>query len=48
MVGYQKKEVALVGLTMFLIPAALALAVWGGVMAVEGIQQRNKDRKSVV
>ncbi len=44
MVGYQKKEVALVGLTMFLIPAALALAVWGGVMAVEGIRQRNKLR----
>ena len=30
------------GLTMILLPAALALAIWGGVMAVSGFRQRNK------
>lgn len=30
------------GLTMILIPAALTLALWGGVMAVGGFRQRNK------
>ncbi|MCI9331952.1 MAG: hypothetical protein HFG05_07230 [Oscillibacter sp.] len=29
-------------LTMILIPAALALALWGGVMAVSGFRQGNK------
>ena len=29
-------------MTMFLIPAALALALWGGVMAVSGFRQGNK------
>ena len=30
------------GLTMILLPAALALAIWGGVMAVSGFRQGNK------
>ncbi|MCI9609218.1 MAG: hypothetical protein HFG07_03220 [Oscillibacter sp.] len=30
------------GLTMILLPAALALALWGGVMAVSGLRKRNK------
>lgn len=30
------------GLTMILLPAALALALWGGVMAVSGFRKRNK------
>ena len=30
------------GLTMILLPAALALALWGGVMAVSGFRQGNK------
>ena len=30
------------GLTIILLPAALALALWGGVMAVSGFRQRNK------
>lgn len=30
------------GLTMFLIPAALVLALWGGVMAVSGIRQGDR------
>ena len=30
------------GLTMILRPAALALAIWGGVMAVSGFRQGNK------
>ncbi len=30
------------GLTAFLIPAALALALWGGAMAVGGFRQRNR------
>ena len=29
-------------LTMILFPAALALALWGGAMAVSGLRQRNK------
>ena len=29
-------------LTMILIPAALALALWGGAMAVSGFRQGNK------
>ena len=29
-------------LTMILIPAALALALWGGVMAASGFRQGNK------
>lgn len=29
-------------LTMILFPAALALALWGGVMAVSGLRQGNK------
>lgn len=29
-------------LTMILLPAALALALWGGVMAVSGFRQGNK------
>lgn len=29
-------------LTMILLPAALALALWGGAMAVSGFRQRNK------
>ena len=29
-------------LTMILIPAALALAIWGGVMAVSGLRQGDK------
>ena len=29
-------------LTMILIPAALALALWGGVMAVSGFRQGTK------
>lgn len=29
-------------LTMLLFPAALALALWGGVMAVSGFRQGNK------
>ena len=29
-------------LTMLLIPAALVLAIWGGVMAVSGFRQGNK------
>ena len=29
-------------LTMILIPAALALALWGGAMAVSGLRQGNK------
>ncbi len=29
-------------LTMILIPAALALALWGGVMAVSGLRQGNR------
>ena len=32
------------GLTMFLLPAALALALWGGVMAVSGLRQGNKRK----
>ena len=30
------------GLTIILLPAALALALWGGVMAVSGLRKRNK------
>ena len=30
------------GLTIILLPAALALAIWGGVMAVSGFRQGNK------
>ena len=29
-------------LTMILIPAALALALWGGAMAVSGLRQGNR------
>ena len=29
-------------LTMILLPAALALALWGGAMAVSGFRQGNK------
>lgn len=29
-------------LTMILFPAALALTLWGGVMAVSGLRQGNK------
>ena len=29
-------------LTMILLPAALALALWGGAMAVSGLRQGNK------
>lgn len=29
-------------LTMILFPAALALALWGGAMAVSGLRQGNK------
>lgn len=29
-------------LTMILLPAALALALWGGAMAVSGFRRRNK------
>ena len=29
-------------MTMFLIPAALALALWGGVMAVSGFRQGSR------
>lgn len=29
-------------LTMILIPAALALALWGGAMAISGFRQGNK------
>lgn len=29
-------------LTMILLPAALALALWGGAMAVSGFRQRNR------
>lgn len=42
MVGYQKKEAHVMGLTVFLLPAALALALWGGVMAASGFRQGNK------
>lgn len=30
------------GLTAVLLPAALALALWGGAMAVSGLRQGNK------
>ena len=30
------------GLTMILLPAALALAIWGGVMAVSGFRPGDK------
>lgn len=36
------KDVSAMGLTTILIPAALALAVWGGAMAVSGFREGNK------
>ena len=42
MVGYQKKEALAMSFTMMAVPAALVLAVWGGVMAVSGVRQGNK------
>ena len=42
MVGYQKKEALAMSFTMMAVPAALVLAVWGGVKAVSGVRQGNK------